>query len=80
MSPAGGGIKGVEKERGYHAKKTKAGDANNCAMNKHSRFAVCLQKKVCGIYPEDCGVFDTVGGGHVGCTILTRVSWFLLIS
>ena len=30
-------------------------------MNKHSRFAVCLQKKVCGIYPEDCGVFDTVG-------------------
>ncbi|MDG6006374.1 MAG: hypothetical protein E3K29_11125 [Candidatus Brocadia sp.] len=72
-------------------KKTKAGDANNCAMNKHSRFAVCLQKKVCGIYPEDCGVFDTVGrhspppcapasGGHVGRTILTRVSWFLLIS
>ncbi|MBW7897413.1 hypothetical protein B188_04670 [Candidatus Brocadiaceae bacterium B188] len=54
------GDQGGGKKRGYHAKKTKDDDANNYSINKHSRFAGCLQKKVCGIYPKDCGVFVTV--------------------
>ncbi|MBW7897654.1 MAG: hypothetical protein EX330_00875 [Candidatus Brocadia sp. BROELEC01] len=70
--------------------KTKADDANNCAMNKHSRFAGCLQKIVCDIilmiveYLTPWSAQSTpctpASGGHVGCTILTRVSWCVLIS
>ncbi|TVL98241.1 MAG: hypothetical protein CV082_01410 [Candidatus Brocadia sp. BL1] len=43
------GDQGGGKRTWIPCEKTKADDANNCAMNKHSRFAGCLQKKVCGI-------------------------------